>query len=272
MASVTELIGNRDHPDQIRNGIPALDWDAVVDFCAYEPAQVSSLLETLPGRVRQYIFISTTTVYAKTSRLPIGEDAAKLMGPQAELGAWGDYGFDKWRSETVVRSECERRAIAHTVFRPAIIYGYYNYSPRESYFFDRLTSRRPIEIPDDSLALFSFIWVVDMAHALIRAMGEPRAFGQAYNLASDELISYRRIVDALGDITGKAVETVALPSSEIDRRGIPLPFPLAEHLVYSGQAARDAFDLTYTPFTTGIRESLKYYLTVQRTARAQAER
>ena len=270
MPGITELVGDRDAAGQIRTAIPPLEWDAVVDFCAYEPVHVTSLLENLPGRVRHYIFISTTTVYDRTSRLPVGEDCPKLTGPQAELGAYGDYGFDKWRSETSVQAECDRRGIAQTVFRPAIIYGYYNYAPRESYFFERLTSRQPIEIPDDSLALYSFIWVVDMARALIRALGAPGSFGRAFNLASDELISYGRIIDVLGEITGKTIATTPLSRREIERRGTPLPFPPAEHLIYSGQEARQAFDLTYTPFATGMRESLKYYLAVQRAARAQA--
>jgi len=201
MPTVTELRGDRDRIEQVATAIPPLDWDTVVDFCGYEPAQVMSLLDHLPGNVRQYIFISTTTVYDRTTRLPVREDAPKLAAPQKELGSQSRYGFDKWLSEIAVQTECERRGIAFTIFRPAVIYGYYNYAPRESYFFDRLTSHRPIEIPEHNLSLFSVIWVVDMAQALIRALGEPRAFGKVYNLASDELISYGRIIDVLGEIT-----------------------------------------------------------------------
>ncbi|WP_096700848.1 NAD-dependent epimerase/dehydratase family protein [Magnetospirillum sp. 15-1] len=269
MPTVTELRGDRDRIEQVATAIPPLDWDTVVDFCGYEPAQVMSLLDHLPGNVRQYIFISTTTVYDRTTRLPVREDAPKLAAPQKELGSQSRYGFDKWLSEIAVQTECERRGIAFTIFRPAVIYGYYNYAPRESYFFDRLTSHRPIEIPEHNLSLFSVIWVVDMAQALIRALGEPRAFGKVYNLASDELISYGRIIDVLGEITGKTVETLALPTREIERRGLPLPFPLTEHLIYSGQAAAEDFGLAYTPFAAGIRESLKYYLMIRRAARAR---
>jgi nucleoside-diphosphate-sugar epimerase len=267
LEGVTELVGDRDNPAQIRAAIPPLDWDAVVDFCAYEPDQVSGLLDNLPGRVGHYIFISTTTVYDRTSRLPVGEDAAKLTAPQPELGDYGAYGFDKWRSEQRVTEVCARLGIPQTIFRPAIIYGCYNYAPRESYFFERLVQKRPIEIPDPDMALYSFVWVVDMARMLIQALGRSDCFGQVYNLAGDELVSYGRIIDALGEITGKPVPTLALSVAEIERRRLPLPFPLDQHLLYCGRAASTALGVPYTPFVRGLRDTLKYYLAVSRAAR-----
>jgi nucleoside-diphosphate-sugar epimerase len=268
MAEVSELIGDRRDPARIRAVIPPLQWDAVVDFCAYDPADIEILLQNLPGRIGQYVFISTTTVYDKTLDLPIREDAPKLAAPQIELGKQAAYGFDKWRAEQAVQALCQSKGINHTIFRPAIIYGYYNYAPRETYFFDLLRKHQPVVIPDNGLALFSFIWVVDMALILIRSLGETRAYGQAFNLASGELVSYPRIIEVLQQITGKTIDTVPMPVAEIERQGVPLPFPLAEHLIYSGETARKTFDMAFTPFASGLRQALKYYLAVQRQARS----
>lgn len=270
MPAVTELVGDRHDSGQIHAAIPPLDWTAVVDFCAYEPADIDGLLENLPGRIGQYIFISTTTVYDKTSDLPVREDSAKLAGPQLDLAEQANYGFDKWRAEEAVRSICGQRGVRYTIFRPAIIYGYYNYAPRETYFFDLLRNHQPIVIPNNGLALFSVIWVVDMARTLICAIGNCQVFDRAFNLASDELISYQRIIDVLARITGKAIEAMPLSVAEIERRRIPLPFPLDKHLVYCGDAARTLFSLSYTPFTQGLREALKYYLAVKRAEQSPA--
>jgi nucleoside-diphosphate-sugar epimerase len=268
MAEVSELTGDRRDPDRIRAVIPPLHWDAVVDFCAYDPADIEILLQNLPGRIGQYVFISTTTVYDKTLDLPIREDAPKLAAPQIELGSQAAYGFDKWRAEQAVEAQCQSMGVNHTIFRPAIIYGYYNYAPRETYFFDLLRKHQPVVVPDSGLALFSFIWVVDMALMLIRSLGEKNTYGQAFNLAADELVSYPRIIEVLQQITGKTIDTVAMPVAEIERQGIPAPFPLAEHLIYSGEAARRTFGVTFTPFASGLRQALKYYLAAQRHARS----
>lgn len=259
MPGVVEHLGDRHEGARIREVIPPENWHAVVDFCCYEPRDVDILLDNLPGRIGHLILISTTSVYARTNALPVTEAAAALTGRED-----GDYPYDKWLAECRFRERCQD--VPHTIFRPAIIYGYYNYAPRESYFFDLLREKRPFIIPDPSLSLFSVIWVVDMARILINCLGEARSFGEVYNLASDELISYPRIVEVLQEITGKTIEVKTMAPDKIDRQKIPLPFPLTEHLVYSGAKAARAFPIDSTPFRQGLRETLKYYLMVRRQA------
>lgn len=270
MPDITEFVGDREQAEQIREAIPAREWDAVVDFCAYTPAHIKGMLDNLPGTIRQYIFISTTSVYQKSWALPIAEGGLQLSGPQPELGSYAHYGYDKVLAESILQQTGESLGITWTILRPTIIYGYYNYAPRESYFFDLLRNHQPIVIPLHGMALFSFIWVVDMARMIMRCIGDDRTYQQAFNLASDELVSYSRIVEVLGEITGKAIDPVRLPATEIERQGIPLPFPLEEHLVYSGAKIRQLFEFEYTPFKKGLREALKYYLMVQKQRNSSA--
>lgn len=260
---VTEHRGDREDVAQIRSAIPEEEWDAVVDFCGYNPSHIEKMLDNVQGKVRQYIFISTTTVYQNSWDLPIREDAPKLSGPQSELGPLADYGYDKWRAECALRQACERGGIIHTILRPAMIYGFYNYAPRESYFFDLLREEKPFVIPEGGLALFTFIWVVDMAQMIIRCIGEEKAHNQEFNLSADELVSYPRIVEALEEITGKKIDVVRKSIDEINRERIPLPFPLDEHLVYSGSKLQRLLNFDYTPFKTGMREAFEYYQMVQ---------
>lgn len=264
IVGVTELKGDREYSDQIRAAIPALEWEAVIDFCAYTPSHVEVLLKSLPGAIRHYIFVSTTTVFKKSWTLPIAEESPMLTGPQSDLGAYGNYGYDKVLAETAAQETCAQSRVTLTILRPAIIYGFYNYAPRESYFFDLLLNRQPIVIPSEDLALYSFIWVVDMARMIIGCIGNKQTHGQAFNLASDELISYSRIVQVLEEITGKAINTIRLPAAEIERQGIPLPFPLNEHLIYSGTKIQRLLGIFYTPFKKGMHDALKYYLILKK--------
>jgi 2'-hydroxyisoflavone reductase len=268
MNGVTEFVGDRSFGADICDNIPERNWDVVIDFCAYGPRDVHTLLANLTGTVKQYILISTTSVLEQTGALPATEDAPKLTGPQT--GVEGSYAWDKLRAEWAAHEFSERMSIAYTILRPAIIYGYYNYAPRESYFFDLLRKRQPIVIPDNDPALFSFIWVVDMARLIIRCIGNERTLGGTFNLAADEAVSYARIVEVLAEITGKQIAPVRLPVAEINRQGIPLPFPLDEHLLYSGEKLRRLFDFEYTPFKQGLREALRYYLMVQKQRGAPA--
>jgi len=235
----------------------------VVDFCAYTPSHIETMLNNLPGKIKQYLFISTTTIYENSWNLPIREDAAKVSRPQSELGEIASYGYDKWRAEQVLMQACMSGGIFYTVLRPAIIYGFYNYAPREQYFFDLLRDGKPFVLPEFDLALFNFIWVVDMAQMIIRCIGEGKALNQEFNLSSDELISYPRIVEVLEEITGKKIKVVSKSIEEIKRDRIPLPFPLDMHLVYSGSKLQQMLNFDYTPLMIGMSETFKYYQMVQ---------
>jgi hypothetical protein len=105
---------------------------------------------------------------------------------------------------------------------------------------------------------------MDMALMIVQCIGDERTYAQTFNLASDELVSYSRIIQVLEEITGKTIAPIRMPTMEINRQGIPLPFPLDEHLLYSGTKIQRLFDFSYTPFKKGMREALKYYLTVQK--------
>lgn len=261
---VTEHRGDREDPAQIRSAIPEEDWDAVVDFCAYTPSHIETMLNNLPGKVRQYLFISTTTIYENSLNLPIREDAPKVSKPQPELGENASYGYDKWRAEQVLTQACMSGGIFYTVLRPAIIYGFYNYAPREQYFFDLLRDGKPFVLPEFDLALFNFIWVVDMAQMIIRCIGEEKALNQDFNLSSDELVSYPKIVEVLENITGKKIEVVSKSIEEINSERIPLPFPLDVHLIYSGSKLQRMLNFNYTPLMTGMSETFRYYRMVQK--------
>jgi nucleoside-diphosphate-sugar epimerase len=261
---VTELVGDREDIEQIQQVIPAKDWDAVVDFCGYTPRHVEDVTRHVPGSIGHYIFISTTTVYASTRRIPVVETADKLAQAQPDLGDYDQYGYQKWLAECALPKACEPRRIPFTSLRPAIIYGPYNYAPRESFFFNLLVDKQPIPLPENDLALFNFIWVVDMARLIIACMTDERVYGEALNLASDELISYSRIVEVLEEITGKDLECVGMPVAAINEQGIELPFPLDEHLIYSGEKIRRLFEFDYTPFAAGMREALRYFLMVRK--------
>ena len=67
-------------------------------------------------------------------------------------------------------------------FRPPFVYGPDNPFYREQFFWDRLRAGRPIIIPGDGHRLMQFVYVNDLVQAMVRAMEEPRAVGEAFNI------------------------------------------------------------------------------------------
>lgn len=260
---VTELIGDRNDEQRIKDVVPNQNWDALIDFCAYTPDQIDKIIKAVPGTIQHYIFISTTTVNQNVLDLPIKEDAPKLTGIQPELGQYADYGYNKWLSECKLEEECRKKNIPYTSLRPAIIFGEYNYAPRETYFFDLIRDNKRIYLPNNELGLFSFVWVVDLAKIIEKCIGNEKIFNQAFNVAGEELVSYKRLIEVFEEICGKKIKTATMSIELINKKRILLPFPLDSHLIYSGRKIKKVLGFEYTPFIDGMKKTYEYYQLVQ---------
>jgi nucleoside-diphosphate-sugar epimerase len=233
----------------------------VIDFCAYTPGDIETVLSVLPGnRVGHYVYVSTATLYAKTNVFPIKEASPKLQVPRPERGPIAEYGYNKWRAEIALEKCCKAKGIPHTSIRPAFIYGKYNYVPRESYFFDLMLKKEVIVMPKDGLSLFSFVSVWDLARILIGCLHNPRVQGGGFNAAGDELISYDGLLEVVESVTGVKPAVQRIPVDALHEKRISLPFSFQEHLIYSGKLIRDILNFHYTPFLEGMREIYRYYL------------
>ena len=261
---VVELRGNRENEEDIKSRIPDLNWDVLVDFCAYNPDHISKMVNNLPGTLKHYIFISTTSIYEDVLDVPVTEDAPKLTASQPELGPYADYGYNKWLSECILKEECAKKGIEFTCLRPSIIYGEYNYAPRESKFFDLIREGAPLVSPEPGLALFSFVYVVDLAHIIIKSILNKNMFNHGLNVASEELVSYPMLYDVLKKISKKDFGTISMNIETIKSRQIDMPFPPDTHLAYSGKRLQDILDFKFIPFIDGMEKTYNYYEMVQK--------
>ena len=260
IGDVKEIVCDRKDLSGLKKRLPQLKWDAVVDFCAYTPLDAQCLLSALSKKqIRQYVLISTVSIYGNTRDLPIDEDSAKLTGPQPELGPAARYGYDKLLTEQFVASHCRQHQIPYTILRPAIIYGKYNYAPRERCFFDLIASNKTIILPEIDLPLFQFVSVWDAVRILRLCIGNPETFGRAFNLSGPDLVSYGRLVEVIESVTGLETKTRYMSATAIDDMRVPLPFPLNGHLIYNGSRIQRSLVFSYMSFMEGMQRTWEWY-------------
>lgn len=260
MAGVTEKICDRSDSAALKAILSADTWDCVADFCAYHPNAVKGLFAALnPEGAGRYVFISTVSVYAPTRVLPVTESAPLLTGPLPLPGPAATYGYDKRLAEHAAMGQSIIKKIPYTILRPVVVFGRYNYAPRESYFFDLVEKGGPVPIPAGDMALFQFVYVADVARAILKSMESENAADSIYNLAAPELISYGRFVDVLEQAMERKIETLSLPVSRIEADRIPLPFPLTEHWIHSGEKIGRELGFSYTPLVAAMRETYTDY-------------
>ena len=261
LEGVDEIVCDRHDAAKLARVVPSVEWHAVVDFCAYEPEEISSLIESIPGSIHHYIYISTTTVYQNSKLLPMTEDTLKLTGPLP--GPHGDYGYKKWLLELELERICKEKGIAFLSLRPSFIYGKYNYAPREAYFFDLISKDETIILPSAPQALYTMVSVWDVAKVCIACLGNEEVYNNAFTVSAEELISYDRLIEVLEGITSRTFNLRRQPARMLEASGIPLPFPLEEHLVYSGALLRETLDYQYMPFAEGMRKTYNCFFKIE---------
>lgn len=77
----------------------------------------------------------------------------------------------------------------------------------------------------------------------IACLGNEKVFNNCYNLSCGEFVSYKKLINVLEEISGKELKTEKLSVDEINRKKIPLPFPIEQHELYSGSKIANTWTL-----------------------------
>ena len=261
LPQLRELTCDRHDAAALRD-LPREDWDALVDFCAYEPGDISGLLEALPGSVKRYVYISTADIYRRDPGAARDEAAPLLDGPGA--GAAGDYAYKKRLLEDELAEACALGGTERVSLRPAFLYGPYNYAPRESFYIEKVVRREPLPFPTDADGRFQTVYVKDASEAVLACIRQEAAAGQAYNLASPEVLDYRSFIAALRAAADRPFTLRELTVEESFREQIPLPFPLTaeESELFSGEKLTRELGIAYTPFSEGLEKTFRAFRSV----------
>ena len=235
------------------------NYDAIVDFCAYDRADIVSVFEELNGDFEQYIFVSTCDVYERGLGKPLDENApfeTRDFGGEA-----GRYIAGKVALEEELIENASKYNVRYTSIRPAFIYGPDNYAPREGMYFHWIKEAGQVLHPVDATGEFQMVYVEDVARAIMSCIGNEKAYNQVFNLAPDRMETYDTFVDALAASSEIPFDKVPVSVEIINEKNIPLPFPLTreESNQYDGTKAL-ALIGHYTTLEEGLKDTLESIL------------
>lgn len=114
------------------------------------------------------------------------------------------------RSEAILADECERRAIAWTVFRPTLIYSA-GLDRNVSEIAQVIQRFRVFPIVGEGRGLRQPVHAADLAGACVTVLREPRAFNKAYNLTGGQTLSYREMVQEIFRGLGRRPRILPVP-------------------------------------------------------------
>src|SRR6185295_10744770 len=104
-------------PSAVAHALRGRQFDVVVNFIAFTPADIERDLELFRGRTGQYIFISSASAYQKPATDYLITESTPLANPH-----W-DYSRNKIACEDRLLAAYREEALPITIARPALNYG-----------------------------------------------------------------------------------------------------------------------------------------------------
>jgi len=202
-------------------------FDAVVDFAAFTAEDTRQAAEALRGRVGHYVMISTGQVYLVREPRPVGparesDYAGPLLPEPKGPGEWKewDYGMGKRGAEDALVAAFASHRLPSTRLRIPMVNGERDYYRRLEGYLWRLLDGGPILLPDGGTHPTRHVYGGSVARAIVRILGDPRTFGQAYNLAQEETPTLVELLGLVAEILGAPARFVAVPRATLEASGL----------------------------------------------------
>jgi nucleoside-diphosphate-sugar epimerase len=251
---------DRKNPAAMRAAIAGRSVDVVVNFLGYEVADVALDYELFRENIRQYIFISTATVYAKPPpQLPVTEKS-----PMGNL--FWEYAQKKLLCEEWLRA---RPDMPVTIVRPSHTYSNRwvpNVVSSSGYTLAaRFEAGLPVFVPDNGENPWTLTATSDFAVGLAGLVGNERAIGESFHITGDEVLTWNQIYAATAAVVGGPVPQIEqIPTDFICEHAPTLTGTLRGDKAHPGvfdnsKIKRFAPEFrTRKPFAAGIRESIAW--------------
>ncbi len=202
----------RNEPGKVSEYVKGNSFDAVVDWVAFTSKDIEQDIKIFSGRTRQFVFISSTTVYQKPPQNYIMTENTPLENPFSE------YARNKIACEKRLVEAYARKGFPVTIIRPSLTYGLsqiplcagsWNYPYT---LIHRMKSGKKVIVPGDGTSLWTVTWNADFAKGLVGLLGNKKAIGEAFHITSDEVLTWNQIFLEAGRAAGVVPKLIHIPS------------------------------------------------------------
>ena len=255
-----QLVADIRDPAGTRKALGNRDYDAVVNWVAFEPAHIETDLELFRDRTGHWLFISSASAYeTPPTRMPITEDTP-LNNP-----------FWAYSRQKIACEERLWRAIDEgfpaTIVRPSHTYGRGPFPYDGGYtVLGRIREGKPVVIPGDGTSLWTLTHNLDFAVGLLGLLGCEEAIGEAFHITGDEWLTWNDIFTILAQWLGRDAVLAHIPSEAIMRAdsdwGASVWGDKAHSMIFDNSKVRRLVPefRTTIPFGSGSRDIVDWYL------------
>lgn len=264
---ITADIGNE---EDVKNKLEGMTFDVVSDFIAFDVDAVSRDYRLFNGKTKQYIFISSASAYNKPAASYVITEGTTLANPYWEYSrkkiACEEFLLQKYRDEgfpvTIVRP-------SHTYDERHIPLGVHG---NKGFYqvIKRMQQGKPVIIQGDGSSLWTLTFNSDFAIGFTGLMGNRHAIGEAFQITSDETLTWDQIYRTIADALGVELKAYHVSSDFLSVAGEKYGYDFRGSLL-GDKAVSVVFDnsklkrivpqmTTNIPFSKGVRIALDYVL------------
>lgn len=177
-------------------------FDAVCEFIGFLPEQVERDVRLFKGRTRQYVYISSASAYNKPAASHIITEGTSLANP------YWEYSRNKIACEELLMLEYRENGFPITIVRPSHTYceravPVSVHGLKGSWqVLKRIIDGKPVLVHGDGSSLWTLTWNEDFAKGFVGLLGNPKAIGEAFQIMSDESLTWNQIYQCIANALG----------------------------------------------------------------------
>ncbi len=254
----------------VKAAIGDMHFDSVCEFIGFVPEQVERDYELFKNKTDQYIYISSASAYHKPAASYVITEGTTLANPHWE------YSRNKIACEEFLMRKYREEGFPVTIVRPSHTYDERNVPlgvhGKKGFWqvIKRMLEGKPVIIQGDGSSLWTVTSNRDFAIGFTGLMGNRHAIGEAFQITSDESLTWDQIYRTIADALGVELKAYHVASEYLAAVGDKYGFDL-EGALLGDKSVTVVFDnsklkrivpqmTTYIPFSEGVRISLDYVM------------
>jgi len=196
--NVRQVIADINDTEAVLRQIGNEQYDAVCEFIGFLPSQVERDIRLFKGRTRQYVYISSASAYNKPAASHVITEGTTLANP------YWEYSRNKIACEELLMKEYREEGFPVTIVRPSHTYCERSvplsvHGLKGSWqVVKRMMEGKPVLVHGDGSSLWTLTWNEDFARGFIGLLGNPKAIGEAFQIMSDEQLTWDQVYECVG--------------------------------------------------------------------------
>ncbi len=204
---VTSIVGDMKDPVAYR-ALGDMNFDVVAQFMVFTPEQMAEDIATFSGKTRQYIYISSASVYLKPAPHYVITEKTPTVNPY-----WA-YSQAKIACEAMLKAQS---GLPWTIVRPShtVRSGLPTMMNEGDMIAHRMLAGKPVLVAGDGTAPWTLTRSVDFATPFIGLFGKPAALSDDFHITSDRGYTWDGIYQTIARGLGTEARIVHVPTDTL---------------------------------------------------------